>query len=48
MCFWSNFWCNQIGSNPLKNLAKFGYKLNMRTKKFTHSTFCSGKLINDD
>jgi hypothetical protein len=28
--FLSVLWCSQIGNNPYKNLAKFGYKFNMK------------------
>jgi hypothetical protein len=34
--FFSILWCSQSGNHPSKDLAKFGYKIDMKIKKFNY------------
>ncbi len=35
----STLWCSHVGNHPHEDLAKFGYKLNMKVKKKKESFF---------
>jgi hypothetical protein len=39
-CFLSKLWCRCVGNHQKENLAKFGYRLERKVKKFKNHTIC--------
>jgi len=39
-CFLSKLWCRCVGNHQKENLAKFGYRLDRKVKKFKNHTIC--------
>ncbi len=46
-CFFlSILWCSQNGNDPQQDLAKFGYKIHMKLKKFKHPSIFVATCLN--